>query len=126
MLRLHGASSPPQGGGIGGQRTPPGVGVSARGGVASASLYVDCRTHVLPPDRLTSLMRWIHRSFPGHGVPIDIRPHEMVADGTDATALSGGPTSSSRSDRAGPPASTPGDGSQVWLGLNNVAGGLLH
>lgn len=43
-------------------------------------MYVDCHTHVLPPERLASLVRWIHRSLPGHGVPVDIGPDEVVAD----------------------------------------------
>jgi predicted TIM-barrel fold metal-dependent hydrolase len=43
-------------------------------------VYVDCHTHVLPPDRLGGLVRWVHRAFPGHGVPVDITPEQVVAD----------------------------------------------
>lgn len=43
-------------------------------------VYTDCHTHVLPPKRLGKLMKWIHRSYPGQGVPADITSEEAVAE----------------------------------------------
>jgi uncharacterized protein len=40
----------------------------------------DSHVHIVPPRRLVGLMRWIHRAFPGHPVPVDILRHQIIDD----------------------------------------------
>lgn len=43
-------------------------------------MYLDCHTHLLPPERTAKLMRWIHRALPGHPVPLSTTAESAISD----------------------------------------------
>jgi len=42
--------------------------------------FIDAHVHILPPGRLAGLMRWIHRSLPGHPVDLGIDRDHILSD----------------------------------------------
>jgi hypothetical protein len=50
------------------------------GNGATPGRIVDAHVHIIPPERMAGLMRWIHRAFPGHPVPADIDRAGVLAD----------------------------------------------
>lgn len=42
--------------------------------------WIDAHVHLLPKERLAGLMRWIHRAFPDHPVPLDTTLEQNLDD----------------------------------------------
>lgn len=42
-------------------------------------MLIDVHVHLLPPRRLHTLMRWMHRHFPAHPVPVDVTVEQCIA-----------------------------------------------
>lgn len=43
-------------------------------------MLIDVHVHLLPPRRMAGLLRWMHRYYPQHPVPIDVTLDECLAD----------------------------------------------
>lgn len=43
-------------------------------------MIIDVHVHLLPPARLANLLKWMHRYFPEHPVPLDATLEQCIAD----------------------------------------------
>ena len=43
-------------------------------------MLIDVHVHLLPPRRLQNLMRWMHRYYPEHPVPVEVTLEQCIAD----------------------------------------------
>lgn len=43
-------------------------------------MLIDIHVHLLPPKRLAGLLKWMHRYYAGHPVPVDVTLDELIDD----------------------------------------------
>jgi uncharacterized protein len=43
-------------------------------------MLIDVHVHLLPPKRLAGLLKWMHRHYAGHPVPVDVTLDRLIGD----------------------------------------------